>query len=74
MNLLIKCSAGPKFLYQFEFAAEGRPSAELHELSLISTLRLAFLLHIPEVPCSNLYRGLRIGPSRKMRQCHLKYS
>jgi len=72
MKLLIKCITGPNFLYQFELAAEGRPSAELHELSFISTLRLALLLRIPEVSCSNLDRGLRIGPSRKMRLCHLK--
>ena len=72
MKLLIKCITGPKFLYQFELAAEGRPSAELHELLLISTLRLAFLLHIPEVPCSNLDRELRIGPSKEMGLCHFK--
>ena len=47
MKLLIKCITGPKFLHQFELAAEGRPSAELQELSFISTLRLALLLHIP---------------------------
>ena len=72
MKLLIKWITGPTFLCQFELAAEGRPSAELHELYLISTLRLALLLHILEVPCSNLDRGLRIGPSRKMHICHLK--
>jgi hypothetical protein len=72
MKLLIKCITGRKFLYQFELTVEGRPLAELHELSLISAFRLALLLHIPEVSCSNLDRGLRIGPYRKMRLCHLK--
>ena len=72
MKRLIKCIIGPKFLYQFELAAKGRPSVELHELSLISTLRLTLLLLIPGVPYSNLDRGLGIGPSRKMSLCHLK--
>jgi len=72
MKLLINCNTVPTFLYQFELAAEGRQSGERHEHSIISTLRLALLLHTPEVPCSNLDRGLRLGPSKKMRQCHLK--
>jgi hypothetical protein len=72
MKLLIKCATGRKFLYHFELTIEGLPLAELHELSLISALHLALLLHIPEVACSNLDRRLRIGPYRKMRLCHLK--
>jgi hypothetical protein len=71
MELLIKCITGPKFLYQFDLSVEGRPSAELHEFSLICTLRLARLLHITEILRLKFNRGPRIVSSRKMRLCHL---